>query len=295
MPDVFILGFTKCATTSLYNQFMQHPSVSKTKRKEPHYHFAQVMGKQFLGPADNDAVRQMFVTDKHKYNALYEPGKLSIDGSAMSIENPKVLENINRQYPDAKFIVMLRDPIDRAFSAYAHLVRDARETRTFKEAIAHELSGAREGYLPIWQNIKSSRFVEATQFARRLLGDRLRVVNYRDYAQNNQNVMDELANFIGLTSIQWQQDFANRSGIPHSKVFQKVLMRESFAKTIFVKLFPQNFVTSLKRNLMERNTGIKPKITGEERQYFRQLLTDERSKILPDTPDTELLQSLYQL
>ncbi len=295
MPDVFILGFTKCATTSMYNQFMQHPDVSKTKRKEPHYHFAKVMGERFDGPADNDTVSQMFVTDESQYNALYEPGKVAIDGSAMSIEHPRVLEHINKQYPKAKFIIMLRDPVERAFSAYSHLVRDARETASFKQAIAQELNGDRETYLPIWQNIQSSRFVEATQFARKLFGDRLRVVDYRDYAKNNQAVMDELAQFIGISAIQWQQDFANRSGVPHSVVLQKVLMRQSFAKTLFVNIFPEKFVTRLKRSLMERNTGKKPQITTEEKQYFRQLLTDERSKILPDTPDTELLNSLYQL
>ena len=295
MPDVFILGFTKCATTSLYNQLMQHSDVAKTKRKEPHYHFSKVMGAQFSGVADNDTVRQMFVTDETRYNELYSPNKLSIDGSAMSIEHPEVLRGIHTQYPDAKHIVMLRNPVERAFSAYAHLVRDARESLTFKEAIDHELQGKRSEYLPIWRNIQSSRFVEATQFARTLLGDKLMVVNYHDYAKNNQRVMDEVASFIGLSKIKWTQDFANRSGVPHSKTFQKILMRQSVAKTLFVSFFPDRFVTSLKRALVERNTGKKPELTQEDRAYFSQLIADEQSKILPNTPDTQLLHSLYQL
>lgn len=295
MPDVFILGFTKCATTSLYNQLMQHPGVARTKRKEPHYHFANIVGDTFSGPADQDTVRQMFVVDKATYQSLYEPGKVSVDGSAMSVEHPDVLKSINFDYPNAKCIIMLRDPIDRAFSAYAHLVRDARETRTFSQAIRHELSGARKNHLPIWQNIQSSRYVDATQFARRLFGDRLLVISYHDYARNNQQVMDRVAQFIGLEPIDWKPDFANRSGIPRSKVFQKILMRRSLAKTLFVSLFPEKFVVSLKRALMERNTGKKPVLTSEERRYFAQLLNDERQKILPDTPDTQLLESLYTL
>ncbi len=295
MPDVFILGFTKCATTSLYNQLMQHPGVARTKRKEPHYHFANIVGDTFSGPADQDTVRQMFVVDKATYQSLYEPGKVSVDGSAMSVEHPDVLKSINFDYPNAKCIIMLRDPIDRAFSAYAHLVRDARETRTFSQAIRHELSGARKNHLPIWQNIQSSRYVDATQFARRLFGDRLLVISYHDYARNNQQVMDRVAQFTGLEPIDWKPDFANRSGIPRSKVFQKILMRRSLAKTLFVSLFPEKFVVSLKRALMERNTGKKPVLTSEERRYFAQLLNDERQKILPDTPDTQLLESLYTL
>lgn len=295
MPDVFILGFTKCATTSLYNQLMQHPDVAKTKRKEPHYHFAKVMGTQFSGVADNDTVSQMFITDEKHYENLYTPNKVSIDGSAMSIEHPEVLKGIHAQYPDAKHIIMLRNPIERAFSAYAHLVRDARESMSFREAIEQELQGERDTCLPIWRNVQSSRFVEATQFARTLLGDNLMVINYHDYARENQRVMDEVASFIGLSNMTWTQNFSNRSGVPHSKTLQKVLMRESMAKTLFVNLFPERFVTSMKRTLMERNTGKKPELSQEDRAYFSQLITDEKSKILPKTPDTQLLQSLYQL
>ncbi|MCP4077419.1 MAG: sulfotransferase [Gammaproteobacteria bacterium] len=294
MPDVFILGFTKCATTSMYNQLMQHDGVSNTKRKEPHFHFVQFMGDRFTGSADNDTVSQMFVTDPSQYLNLYEPGKLSIDGSAMSIEDPRIVENIDTQFPKARYIIMLRDPTDRAFSAYSHLIRDARETCGFRDAIDHELSNAREDHMPIWRNIKSSRYVDAVQHARKLLGDRLKVVAYSDYAKNNRQTMDDIARFIGLNPIDWRRDHANRSGVPNSKLFQKVLMRKSLAKTIFVNAFPQSLVTSLKRNLMERNTGAKPELTDEDRTYFQACIADEIGKIEPGTQDSELLRSLYR-
>lgn len=293
MPDVFILGFTKCATTSMYNQLMQHEGVSRTKRKEPHFHFAQIMGDRFNGPADNDTVSQMFVIDPEQYLNLYEPGKLAIDGSAMSIEDPRILEKVNTEFPKARYIIMLRDPLERAFSAYSHLIRDARETRSFCEAIDHELSGARSAYMPIWHNIKSSRYVEAVQHTRHLLGDRLKVIAYRDYASNNQQVMDEVARFIGLEPIDWQRDYANRSGVPRSKLFQKALMRKSLVKSLFIKTFPEKFVSGLKRNLLERNTGSKTQISNEERAYFKSVIVDEISKIQPNTPDSVLLTSLY--
>ncbi len=293
MLDVFILGYTKCATTSLYNQLMQHEGVSKTRRKEPHFHFSQILGDRFAGPADNDTVSQMFITNPDQYLNLYEPGKIAIDGSAMSIEDPRILEVMNKQFPKAKYIIMLRDPLERAFSAYSHLIRDAREARSFRQAIDHELSGARATYMPIWHNIKSSRYVDAVQHTRALLRDRLKVIAYRDYASNNQQVMDEVAHFIGIQPIDWQRDYANRSGVPRSKLFQKVLMRQSLAKNFFVKTFPKKIITSLKRSLLERNTGSKPKITDKERSYFKSLISDETRKIQPNTADSALLTLLY--
>ncbi len=293
MPDVFILGFTKCATTSMYNQLLQHEGVSQTRRKEPHFHFAQILGNHFDGPADNDTVSQMFVTDPEQYMDLYDPEKITIDGSAMSIEDPRILEKINAQFPESRYIIMLRDPEERAFSAYSHLIRDARETRSFSQALEHELSGARSNYMPIWHNIKSSRYVEAVQHARQLLGDRLMVVAYRDYAKNNQQVMDQVAGFIGLQAVDWRRDYANRSGLPRSKLFQIALMRQSLAKSLFVKIFPQKFVSSLKRTLLERNTGTKPAMTNAERAYFKSCIADETGKINPNTADSVLLNSLY--
>ncbi len=294
MPDAFILGFTKCATTSMYNQLLQHEDISRTKRKEPHYHFTQVMGDRFSGPADNDNVSQMFVTDPARYEALYEPGKLSIDGSAMSIADLRILEEINAQFPKAKHIIMLRDPTDRAFSAYSHLIRDARETRSFRDAIRHELSGARSGYMPIWRLLESSRYVRPVQHARKLLGNRLLVLAYRDYVANNHETMDELARFLGLVSIDWHLDHSNRSGVPKSKLFQKALMRESLAKTFFVKAFPNKFVTSLKRNLMECNKGAKPELTDRDRRFFLSCIADESDKIECASPDRMLLESLFR-
>ncbi len=294
MADVFILGFTKCATTSMYNQLLKHDAVSNTKRKEPHFHFSKIMGSAFDGPADNDTVQQMFVTDPGQYKALYEPGKLSVDGSAMSIEDPRILEEINSHFPEAKYIIMLRKPVERAFSAYSHLVRDARETRSFREAIEHELSGARAGHMPIWHNINSSRYVEAVQQARLLLGDRLKVLSYRDYAENNHQTMDDIVRFIGLKPIPWKSDYANRSGVPRSKIFQKVLMRKSKLKSLFVKTFPEKYVTSLKRYLLERNTAAKLALNEDDCLYFESCIADEVYKINPNAPDSALLTTLYK-
>ncbi len=106
--------------------------------------------------------------------------------------------------------------------------------------------------------------------------------------------MIDIAHFIGLNPIDWRRDHANRSGVPNSKLFQKVLMRDSQAKTIFVNAFPESFITSLKRKLMERNTGSKPELTDEDRTYFRSCIADEASKIEQGTQDSDLLRSLYR-
>lgn len=294
MPDVFILGFTKCATTSLYNQLMQHGDVDGVKRKEPHYHFSKVKGCQFDGEADSDTVSQMFVTTRREYRSLYKRNKISIDGSAMSIESPEVLQEINKDYPHAKHIILLRNPVERAFSAYCHLVRDAREKTSFREALKQEIGGSRDHCLPIWRYIQSSRYVEAVQFARQLFGGRLKVVLYSDYIENNSRVMREISRFIGLSPIKYSLERSNRSGKPKSVLLQKMIMRKSLLKSLFIRIFPAPLVSQIKKLLMERNTGEKPVLNISERKFMYSLIESERQKIIKDSVDSELLLRLYQ-
>ncbi|NVK40752.1 MAG: sulfotransferase [Oceanospirillaceae bacterium] len=294
MPDVFILGFTKCATTSLYDQLCTHPGIIANRVKEPHFHFAQLRGTAFNGPADDDTVAQMFISNRCDYIKLYnrEDG-ITIDASAMSIENLDIVSMIHDEHPEARYILMLRNPLDRAFSAFSHMVRDARESKSFRQALEEELQGEREGHLPIWRYLDSSRYVERVQGARRLLGDRLMVIRYDDYIQNNATTMDTVARFIGIDPIEWQLEHSNKSGNPRSKSLQKALMRKSIVKSTFVALFPRSFVTAAKRFISDLNVGEKSRLCTDDRDFFHHCIRDERVKIDSSAPDAPLLQELY--
>lgn len=294
MPDVFILGFTKCATTSLYDQLCAHPGVAANRIKEPHFHFSRLLGTAFDGPADSDTLAQMFIGNRCDYDKLYQRRDgVTVDASAMSIEHLDIVSMINDEHPDARYIIMLRNPLDRAYSAYSHMVRDAREEQPFRHALEEELSGARDSRLPIWRYLDSSRYVERVQGARRLLGERLMLIRYDDYIRRNGATMDAVARFIGIEPIAWQLEHSNKSGNPRSKSLQKLLMRKSFAKSAFVALFPRPFVTATKRFIGNLNVGEKSRLSSEDRAFFQRCITDELDKIDNAAPDAPLLRELY--
>jgi len=294
MPDVFILGFTKCATTSLYDQLCAHPEVIANRVKEPHFHFSRRLGTAFDGPADQDTVAQMFIGNRHDYDKLYNRRDgVTIDASAMSIEHLDIVSAINDEHPYARYIIMLRNPLDRAYSAFSHMVRDAREEQSFRRALEEELNGERDSRLPIWRYIDSSRYVERVQGARRLLGERLLLISYDDYIRRNGATMDAVARFIGIDPIEWQLEHSNKSGNPRSKSVQKLLMRKSFAKSAFVALFPRPFVTAAKRFVSNLNVGEKSRLSAEDRAFFQTCIGDEMDKIDSQAPDAPLLRELY--
>ena len=101
-PSFFIVGFQKSGTTSLYDMLMQHPDVSKGLMKENN-----ILAEK----ADRlNEFRLCF--------PLKEKGKTTGDASHLHTWMPGGLERIKNFYPNAKLIVIMRDPVGRAYSHF---------------------------------------------------------------------------------------------------------------------------------------------------------------------------------
>ena len=127
LPDFVIIGAKKSGTTFLYNLLTQHPHVEPAAKKELHYF-------DTLFDEGIEWYRRCFPTPSWK------DGRRAITGEATPYlhHSPAVPERMARILPQARLIVLLRNPVDRAYSDYQQVVRKGRETRTFEEAIEGE-------------------------------------------------------------------------------------------------------------------------------------------------------------
>ncbi len=119
-PNFFITGTVKGGTTSLYRHLQKHPEVFLPAYKEPHY-FAQITPK----PERKHLIEHL--NDTKAYLHLYEnaAGFTAIgDASTSNLWYPQAPERIHAVAPDARIIMLLRDPISRAHS---HYLMDFRE------------------------------------------------------------------------------------------------------------------------------------------------------------------------
>lgn len=144
----YILGAQKAATTSLAYLLDKHPQIAMSSVKEPHfYSTAWDKGRDWyegLFPADFDGVR---------LDASTSYSMVHCDNKQVPIADQpeglvKVCERIHAATPDAKFVYIVRDPIERVYSAYWHNVRAGREKRPFLETVVdnhHYLSPSRYG------------------------------------------------------------------------------------------------------------------------------------------------------
>ena len=118
-PNFFIVGAPKAGTHSLYEYLNQHPKVFMSPRKEP-YFFCPIMVPD--GDKNSNPIR-----DEKEYLKLFEEAKNETmlgEATASYLGDPKSAELIHEKIPNARIIIIIRDPVDRAFSSYWGLVKN---------------------------------------------------------------------------------------------------------------------------------------------------------------------------
>ncbi len=143
LPDFIIPGAAKSGTTTMYRVLSRHPDLFFPKnRKEPFY-FSFGDNE----PAYSDrAFADHLIWSTREYLDLYldaSDNQFMGDASTSYLyTHREAIQNMRNLYGDqlhrVKVVIILRNPIHRAYSHYTYLVRNGFETRTFEEAISPE-------------------------------------------------------------------------------------------------------------------------------------------------------------
>jgi hypothetical protein len=133
LPDFVIIGAQKAGTTALYSYLLRHPSVTGPRSKEVEFfnRFFSRGEHWYRGHFPTLATRMYL---QRRTGSPPRAGEASPD----YLSNPWAARRAAGLVPDAKLIVLLRNPVERALSAHAHEVAAGRETLTFEEALASE-------------------------------------------------------------------------------------------------------------------------------------------------------------
>lgn len=127
LPNFLIVGAPRCGTTSLYAYLQQHPDVYMSLLKEPRYF-----------PCFGVLPGERVVRDRAEYKQLFDGVKTERaigEASPHYLHAPEAAARIAAELPDAKIIVSLRNPADRAYSSYLGRVRRGVEKRPVEDAL----------------------------------------------------------------------------------------------------------------------------------------------------------------
>lgn len=135
LPNFIIFGVSRSGTTSLYQYLAQHPNIEPCVVKEPRY-FDMYFDRGLNWYRMNFPLQ----TQKFISNKLHHKKFITGEASGAYLQNPHAAKRIYNLNPNMKLILLLRNPVDRAFSHYKRKVKNGSEKLSFEEIIDQEQS-----------------------------------------------------------------------------------------------------------------------------------------------------------
>lgn len=281
LPNFLIVGAHKSGTTSLCNYLAQHPQVYISKKKEPHFLISEYLNLPWKGPEDIDSSKNICTSFK-KYLSLFKPADSSIkaigESSVFHLYYYKeAIPKIKKILGAPKIIIILRNPIQRAFSNYSHLRKEGREKFSFEKAIKEESHRKEKNYGPFWRYTEASFYYQQVKAYLEEFPE-VRIYLTEELINNSKNMLKDIFTFLEVdpsykinTNIKY-----NISGIPRSIFIQKMLIRPNliaYALRLFTTKKQRDKLRAIlnKLNTRKRKTTILP----ETHQYLRELYKDD--------------------
>jgi hypothetical protein len=214
LPDFLIIGAPKCGTTSLYHYLVRHPSVEPAFRKEVRY-----FNKSFERGTSWYRAHFPAVPYRFAVRAFTRRRVLVGESTPLYLFDADVADRVRALLPAAKLIVLLRDPVERAYSGYQMEVRNGREKHSFIEAIEREADRLRRegnegvgykatnGGAPEWRSGYLARGMYADRLAewfRLFPREQFFIVTSEDFFSDTNRVFAQVIDFLGIEP--WQPD-----------------------------------------------------------------------------------------
>jgi len=251
LPNFFIIGAEKAGTTTFFNGLKQHSQIYLPFSKDRGY-----FSKDELFMRGIDWYVDTIYKGANNYSAR---GDASVQ---YLIASKKVAPRIKETYGEQKvlFIAIFRDPVERAYSAYWHKVREGSETISFSEALlAEALQNPSEVIFPRRYYFHAGCYAKRLEpFLQHFPHQNFLFILYEDLTTAFARTMKQSFQFLGVDSrIAVKQVWSNPASIPRSRQFQQWL-RQPYGLLWEVvkplsKIAPYSLRRKVKRRLKSAN------------------------------------------
>ncbi len=239
-PDFLIIGGQRCGTTSMYRTLRAHPAVLPAVLNKGVHYFDTSYDKG-MGWYRAHFPLQATAARVERRTGMRP---MTFESSPYYMFHPLAAERIDRDLPGVKVLVLLRDPVERAYSAHAHEFARGFETEGFENALALEdsrLTGEVEriladpGYVSHSHQhqayLQRGRYVEHLERLESIFGrERMHVVDSHQFFTEPEPVYDDVLSFLGLPHAGYPA-FERHNARPRSPMSEELQARleEHFA------------------------------------------------------------------
>ncbi|MEM6613627.1 MAG: sulfotransferase [Cyanobacteria bacterium P01_C01_bin.72] len=272
LPNFLIIGAAKSGTTALHKYLQQHPQIYMTPNKETNFFAFEGQEINFQGIGD-EALKEFSITNLSSYEAEFSGAsqELGIGEACPSyLYYPQAASRIKKYIPNVRLVVMLRNPIERAYANFLHTIRDNREPHTsFALALQDEATRIANNWEWFWHYIQVGFYGKQLQHYYKIFAsDQIKVYLYEDLKANAIATLQDIFRFIEVDST-FVPDMTlrpNKSGMAKNKLLHRILTKPNPIKTLLKPLFP----AQLRQKIQHQNLNT-PQISHEVRQYLLDL------------------------
>lgn len=204
LPDFFIAGVPKAGTTALHSALARHPELYLSPVKEPKFFLTDGPPPAEGGPGDAKTYRE-HVWRRSDYESLFArapQGALKGESTPFYLFSSDAQRRIRALVPGAKLIIVLRDPVERAHSNWAHMWSAGLDPcADFIEACDREECRAAAGWADFWRYTELGRYGEQLL---RLYGqfptEQVMIFRYRALISDPVSTLDTACAFLGVAT-----------------------------------------------------------------------------------------------
>lgn len=268
IPNFLIMGSAKAGTSSLYYYLKQHPQIYMSPLKEPRF-FAPELYTTY-----NNGVRsggRKSALSFEEYCKLFKEVSSEIaigEASTDYLYIPSTPARIKKLLPEVKLIAILRNPVERAFSAYCYQFRDGYETLSFEQALSEDPGRIRNGFRPIW-HYKEVGFYSAQvrRYFEIFERKQIKIYLYEDLKNNETALIKDIYGFLGVND-NFIPDLTpkNVSGVPKSRYLYDIFTKKNLVKSFFKPLFTKQAREMIQDFVVTKTLKSKPIMKSEIRQ-----------------------------
>lgn len=192
-PNLFVVGAPRCGTTSLFAALKQHPDVYASVLKEPHFHAPDLPAQPHTVSDPDDYARLFAAAGEQRIRA---------EASVWYLYSHEAPMRIAQAHPDARVVVLLRNPVEMAISLYELYLRTGNETQTDPGSALLRTQQTRfeSSYFPF-----GLHYLHLLDFAtplarwrRHFPGERLRVVLFDEFYRAPEAGFRALSQWLGI-------------------------------------------------------------------------------------------------
>ena len=280
LPNFMCLGAAKSGTTTLYDILRQHPDIYIPAFKEPHFFDIPENYKNGI----EWYKRNYFRNANKKIIADFTPSYF------FEKEAPKrIFKNLGR---DMKFLVVFRNPVDRAYSHYLHSKRDDHESENFEKSLELEVSRLNKhenqsDYLSYLRHSYVHQGLYAQMINRYLqyfsLDNFLFIHFENELLQERELTIKRILEFLEIDSVLLRTDIrSNPSSKEKSKSLKKLMNKRGWWRDVIKFMIPSVQLRQIIRNRIQRIniTEFKAQQLSQEvksnllEKYFRKDISD---------------------